>query len=97
MNIKAILKKVLRTSPLPEDQLKVVIPAIDNPSTEIDEADLPEFFEQLAKNPAARKAFLAYYQLLLTKPRKDELSKFFEQYILPNLKDSQKPSSSRRK
>lgn len=100
--LKAILKNVLLNIPgLPEDQVKgQIIPALDDPKTEIKEEDLPEFFEKLAQNPQARQAFQAYLKVLLTKPRasQDKFETFFNKYILPNLKDNkQKPTRSRRK
>lgn len=98
--LKAILTNVLLNIGISEDQIQGLIPAINDPSTEIDEANLPEFFEKLAQNPKARQAFSVCFKKLLSKPRHkpDDFELFFNQYILPNLKDEkQKLNSSRRK
>lgn len=98
--LNAILTNVLLKIGLPEDQMNVVIPAINHATTQIDEADLPEFFEKLAQNPKARLAFSVYFKKMLSNPshKPDDFELFFNQYILPNLKDEkQKLNSSRRK
>lgn len=97
--LKAILTNVLLNIGLPEDQIKGLIPAINNPNTEINEADLPEFFEKLAQNPKAREVFSVYLKKLLSKPRHkpDDFELFFNQYILPNLKDEKAKLNRSRK